>query len=202
MYPCVLDLPLFHSRAEALSLIFRQNPCALYIQTSRPRLFVVINVGFQCKTADGVAIGHHPIGLKFRPIFRREEVFWIRPEYFAVKIAQSSNIVRNNCLPELNCQFGPFCPNTLRKILSTFLSGRCKSNSSSSVSRFTFEVISGSPMISSRKLMSSFHAFVAFDCTRRYASSRSTPASTKSSNNWPLNTSPPVDSRFFSMRLG
>src|ERR1035438_6866315 len=110
MYPCVLDLPLFHSRAEALSLIFRQNPCALYIQTSRPRLFVVINVGFQCKTADGVAIGHHPIGLKFRPIFRREEVFWIRPEYFAVKIAQSSNIVRNNCLPELNCQFGPFCP--------------------------------------------------------------------------------------------
>ena len=45
--------------------------------------------------------------------------------------------------------------------------GRFKSKACSSVSRFTFDAISGSLMISSRKFRSSFQARIAFDCTSR-----------------------------------
>lgn len=56
---------------------------------------------------------------------------------------------------------------TRRKILSTLRNGRRRSKARSSVSRFTLDLISGSSMISWRKFKSSFHAFIAFDCTSR-----------------------------------
>src|SRR3954468_1124408 len=93
-------------------------------------------------------------------------------------------------------------PKTRSKILSTFRSCRFRLKARLSWAGETRFDILLSFVTSSRKFSPCFQARIACSCTRRYASSRSMPLSARSSRSWPLNTNPPVLSRFCSMRLG